>query len=119
MAQSLETPPPPAPQQQVWPFHAVSVGVDPRAVHDVPPTPVTKGWLDGSSTAKVSSLLTVLPRQSSDPSSPEAATMVWPWMAASSKRVFSARAVALPVSGSHRPHDVETTLAWSWSMIEA
>ena len=48
-------PPPPAPQQQVGPsFQAVSSGGVPAATHDVPPTPVTNGWLDGSSTASVS-----------------------------------------------------------------
>ena len=33
-------------------FHTVSVGGGPMAVSEVPPTPVTHGWLGGSSTAK-------------------------------------------------------------------
>src|ERR1700722_19760554 len=113
MDHSVDIPPPPEPQQHVGPsFHADSVGGVPDAVHDVPPAPVTKGWLAGSSTARVSSVYP-LPRQSSDPSSPEAATTLWPWAAASSKRVSSAWAEALPADGSHRPHDVEMTRAVS------
>jgi hypothetical protein len=38
-------------------------------------------------------------------------------VAASSKRVSSASAVALPVNGSHRPQDVDTTVAASSAMI--
>ena len=86
----------PPPSNRCGPsFHAVSVGGVPAAVHWVPPAPVTKGWLEGSSTASASSA-SPDSTQSSEPSSPEAATMVWPWAAASSNSVFSAWAAALP-----------------------
>jgi FlaG/FlaF family flagellin (archaellin) len=45
------------------------------------------------------------------PLSPEAASTVCPWTAASSKSVFSACAAEEPSFASQSPHDVEMTLA--------
>jgi hypothetical protein len=83
------------------------------AVRVVPPTPVTNGWLAGSSTSSVGGV----GKQSSDPSSPDADTIVIPWAAASWNRVFSDDACPIPSSCSHCPHDVVTTCAARWLMI--
>ena len=56
-------------------FHTLSVGRGPRAVIVVPPTPVTKGWLEGSSTAAWIWGTAPPVSQSSAPLSPLAATM--------------------------------------------
>ena len=56
-------------------------------MRSVPPTPVTKGWLAGSSAA--SDLLPLDLRHSSDPVSPEAANTDIPSVAACSNRMFS------------------------------
>ena len=79
----------------------------------MPPTPVTYGWLAGSSTWSVGGV----GKQSSEPSSPDAETIVIPWAAASWNRVFSADACPNPSSSSHCPHDVVTTCAARWLMI--
>ena len=55
--------------------------------------------------------------QSSAPLSPAAATIVWPWAAASWNRVFSPWASLDPSSASHSPQEVEITFAVSWLMI--
>jgi len=44
-----ETPPPPDPYLS---FHTVSVEPLPNSDREVPPTPVTVGWLAGSSTSR-------------------------------------------------------------------
>jgi hypothetical protein len=81
-------------------------------VSEVPPTPVTQGWLAGSSTLGV-----LLLAQSCAPLSPEAAKTACPWLTASMNRSFSAPAAELPCLGSHNPHDVETTSALFWDTI--
>ncbi len=55
--------------------------------------------------------------QSSEPESPEAATIVCPWAAACWNRLPSALAAAVPLSGSHEPQEVEITWARFWLMI--
>jgi hypothetical protein len=101
----LEMPPPPAPASLELSFHTVSVGGGPRAVKLVPPTPVTYGWLAGSSTAsdEVS--------QSEEPLSPAAAKTDWPSVADSWKRVASSEGTVEPDSASQSPQEVETTWA--------
>ena len=97
-------------------FHTVSPRRAPVvgfALRVVPPTPVTNGWLAGSSTCSVCGV----GKQSSDPSSPDADTIVIPWAAASSNRAFSEDAWLNPSSSSHCPHDVVTTCAARWLMI--
>src|SRR6202035_2724077 len=84
-----ELPPPPVPAKSPE-FHAVSVGAGPRASRVVPPTPVTHGWLAGSSTARRVSDELGKKKQSSDPSSPAAAVTVWPCATACWKIVDSA-----------------------------
>ena len=56
-------------------FQTLSVGRGPRAVGVVPPTPVTNGWLEGSSTAAWVCGATPPVSQSSAPLSPAAATI--------------------------------------------
>jgi len=107
-----EMPPPPAPAPSELSFQTTWVAGGPSAVSVVPPTPVTYGWLAGSSTASESS------SQSSEPESPAAAKTDCPLVAASSKRVFSAAIVEEPASDSHRPHDVEMTFAVSAEMMD-
>jgi len=58
MLQNVDFPPPPAPgavpRTPPTPpplFQTCSLGRGPNEVIVVPPTPVTNGWLDGSSTA--------------------------------------------------------------------
>ena len=120
---SDDTPPPPAPTAGVPGaalsalFQTLSTGGGPIALRVVPPTPVTSGWLAGSSTAAVSSRPAALVAQSSDPSSPPAATNVWPSTEACSKSSFSARAEATPSWASHSPHETVTTWARSWLTI--
>ena len=46
-----------------------------------------------------------------EPLSPEELKNDWPWAAISSRIVFSALIVGRPVSDSHTPHELETTLA--------
>ena len=98
-------------------FHTVSLARAPAAfvVRLVPPTPVTNGWLAGSSTCSVGGV----GKQSSDPSSPDAETTVMPCAAASWNSVFSEEADCWPSSCSHCPHDVVTTWARCWLMIAA
>ena len=83
----------------------------------VPPTPVTNGWLAGSSTAGdrfgtpgEGGL------QSSEPWSPEAETIDWPCAAASWKSVFSACRPSV-LSASHSPHETDITWARFWVII--
>src|ERR1700687_432316 len=67
--QIVEAPPPPAPPLESIPsFQMVSIS---GLVFDTvrPPTPVTKGWLAGSSTAGAE---LVIPAQSEEPASPAA-----------------------------------------------
>jgi hypothetical protein len=106
-----ETPPPPAPDSLAFSFQTFWVGAGPRAVISVPPTPVTNGWLAGSSTARA-----FVP-QSSEPESPAAAKIDWPWVAACWKSVPSSLMTEAPAVDSQSPHDVETTLAVSLSTI--
>src|SRR5579862_8298630 len=121
MPHTCETPPPPAPGSKFPasapalppPFHTTSLGGGPRALIVVPPTAVTNGWLAGSSTASDGFGSEPLPLQSSDPSSPAADTIDWPWTAASSNSVFSAFAAPEPSSGSHWPQELVITLARS------
>jgi hypothetical protein len=91
--------------------HTVSAPGVPRSARLVPPTAVTNGWLAGSSTA---SAWDPLPPtlQAEDPESPDAASTVSPWLAASSKSVFSVAmrpASYFSVLDSHRPQEVEMT----------
>src|ERR1700761_5337358 len=104
-------PPPPAPVRWEESFHTLCVGGGPRAVGLVPPTPVTYGWLPGSSTASA------LVPQSLEPSSPAAAKIDCPSVAACSNSVFSSPVMVEPVSDSHSPHEVETTLTALLSTI--
>src|ERR1035437_4014411 len=48
-------------------------------VNVLPPMPVTSGMAAGASTASPCVAEETVPSQSAAPSSPEAATMVWPW----------------------------------------
>jgi hypothetical protein len=98
-------------------FHTLSAGAGPGEASVVPPTPVTKGWLAGSSTAGVPLRFCPAMKQSSAPLSPAAATIVWPWAAASWNSVLSAVASEEPSIGSHWPHEVVMTLARSWLII--
>src|SRR5580658_4141054 len=111
MAHNCEIPPPPDPPLTGASFHTFSVGGGPIWDRVVPPTPVTSGWLEGSSTARAFDLSWGW--QSSEPLSPAAATTLWPWTAASWNSVFSASAAEAPSSASHSPHDVEMTSALS------
>ncbi len=77
----------------------------------VPPTPVTNGCEEGSSTARAAE------EQSSEPASPDAATTDCPWAAACSNRVFSATMAALPWEDSQAPHEVTMTWAVSPEMM--
>ena len=94
-------------------FQTLSVGRGPSADNVVPPTPVTSGWLAGSSTAGWvwGSCPEVL--QSCAPLSPPAATMVWPWTAAWANRLASACASVAPRAASHSPQETLTTCARS------
>src|SRR5579884_4339812 len=104
MAQTVEMPPPLAP---VWTpsFHTLSDGRGPSESIRVPPTPVTYGWLAGSSTCAVGGA----GKQSSAPSSPEAEKIDMPSAAASWKSVFSAEAALDWLTYSHCPHEAVTT----------
>ena len=98
----------------VWPA-GLPVG---RAV---PPTPVTSGWLAGSPTPSVVLVFRFADvpwyQQPSEPESPDAASIVWPWVAIAWKMRFS-RAAAVDVSvGSHTPQLVVTTRARSSEAI--
>src|ERR1700747_1258023 len=94
-------------------FHTLSLGRGPSALSLVPPTPVTYGWLAGSSTCAVGGV----GKQSSAPWSPEAETIDSPWAAASWNRVFSADASADLLRNSRCPHEAVTPWATCWLMI--
>ena len=81
MVHVVEFPPPPVPLNRPR-FHTDSLGGGPSPLIVVPPTPVTHGWPAGSSTSRRVSLELGKMKQSSDPSSPAAATTVWPWATA-------------------------------------
>ncbi len=131
MGQMVEMPPPEAPSSaspvaQPMPlskqsFHTACPAAVPVG-SAVPPTPVTSGWLAGSSTARPSFFVGVPSgKQPSEPSSPEAASMVWPWAAMTWKMSFS-RPAAVDVSvASHTPQLLLTTWARSsaaiWFMV--
>ena len=112
----LEIPPPPAPPWTAASFQTVSggapTGAAPSPVSVVPPTPVTFGWLAGSSVNRPV-LPLVLPEQSSDPLSPVAAKMLCPWAAISAKIAASAATLLAETTGSQLPQLVLTALAWS------
>ena len=108
----MEIPPPVAPEAL---FHTVWVGGGPSLDIVVPPTPVTSGWLAGSSTA--SEVLPSEALQSSEPESPEEANTDCPCVTASSNSVLSDWTM-LASPGSHRPHEVEITCALFWLRIE-
>ena len=84
-------------------FHTTSLRGD-SCCSEVPPTPVTYGWLAGSWTVAPG-----CPLQALAPVSPDAAKIVWPWAAASSNSVFSACAPFVPSVDSQLPQEVETT----------
>src|SRR5947209_3138818 len=118
MPHTAETPPPPAPGWRPTSpvtlpplFHTDWEGGGPIWLVVVPPTPVTNGWLAGSSTASPLSMLVGGLLQSSDPPSPEAEMIVWPCAAACSNSVLSACAFLDCSSCSHSPHETEITLA--------
>src|SRR5215469_10848552 len=96
MHQPADRPPPPAPP---LPFQTVS----PDGPMDVPPTPITNGWLAGSATARLAFL------QAVDPASPVAARTVCPCVAACSNRACSDCMNELSALSSQAPHDVDTT----------
>jgi hypothetical protein len=98
-------------------FQAVSPGRGPMECRLVPPTPVTNGWLDGSSTPAWLWGTAPPALQSSAPLSPDAATIDCPWIVACSKSVFSAPASAAPSADSHCPQEIVTTRARSWLTI--
>ena len=52
-----------------------------------------------------------------EPLSPDELKNDWPWTAISCRIVFSALMVGRPVSDSHIPHELETTVATSWEAI--
>ncbi len=98
-------------------FQTDSLGGGPSPLSVVPPTPVTNGWLDGSSTASdKSGMLGSGPLQSSEPSSPDAETIDWPWAAASWNNVLSACRPS-ELDGSHSPHETDITFARFCVMI--
>ena len=83
---TAEFPPPPA---ALFEFHTRSPGASAAAeMSEVPPTPVTLGCPAGSSTAKPVNPVWLM--QSVDPESPDAASTVCPWAAASANSVASA-----------------------------
>ena len=60
-------------------FHTVSTGAPGGAdVNEVPPTPVTSGWSEGSSTASCVAAGVAGDQQSLDPLSPDAARIDCP-----------------------------------------
>src|ERR1700691_5090081 len=107
----VEMPPPDAPPRAPSDgivFQADSVGGVPVALSVVPPTPVTYGWLAGSSTARVPL------SQPSAPSSPAAAITLWPCTAACSKSEYSSAAsdgASWLTVDSHSPQESLTTWA--------
>ncbi len=111
----VELPPPLAPPLL---FQVVSVGAPaPAAVSEVPPTPVTPGWSAGSSTARPVNPGVEPEKQSLDPASPDAATIVWPWVAALANSVCSVARSLGSIIGSHWPQLVDSTLAVSASTM--
>src|SRR5664280_324471 len=106
--QSCDAPPPPEPHDGAvqLSFHTLwTSGLKLETVR--PPTPVTRGWEAGSSTA---GLLLVMPVQSEEPKSPAAETTVWPCAAICSKITCSA--VGPPLGSiSQSPQDVVMIVA--------
>src|SRR6185437_12303887 len=106
-----ENPPPVTPSPMLEPFHANCWEGAVRLGMVVPPTPVTLGWLAGSSTARA------LVPQSVEPLSPAAAKVLMPSCAAVAKIGASSVGSGLPVSQA--PQLVEmmvtdglSTIAW-------
>src|SRR5580704_16432294 len=106
-------PPPAAPDWTAASFQTDSRGAGLTAARLVPPTPVTNGCEDGSSTARA--VLLFWGSQSSEPLSPVAARTVWPWTAACWNTVLSALAAAAPWRASHMPQLVVIT--WAVSLL--
>ena len=72
---------------------------------------MTNGWEAGSLTANAVSGADVLVSHADEPWSPEEASIVCPWVAASWNRVFSALVTLVGSFVSHLPSDADRILA--------